>query len=93
MTTSFATTRTQHVNAQRNAIVREAVRLIIAGEADLAAWSLTFHTDYLATLSDDTPDLADAWTAYCACMDRQTEMWRERSLAVWADAFRSGAYL
>jgi hypothetical protein len=79
--TTFATTRTQHVNAQRNAIVREAVRLVIAGETDLALWSLTFHTEYLATMAEGTPDLDSAWAAYQACMDRQVELWAARELA------------
>lgn len=68
--TTIATTRATHVPAARHAAVREALAMIVEGDTPLAVWSLRWHTEHLAELSDSPITLDEAWTDYCMCLAR-----------------------
>ena len=67
---SFATTRDNYVPHTRRAVLAEAVQLILDGDPELAAWSLAWHTNHLAGLSDSDVDVDEAWANFVACWQR-----------------------
>ncbi len=75
-----ATRADTYVPIACHAVVREAVEMIVTGDTELALWSLVWHTDHLAKLSDSTITLADAWDDYTAEVDRQVNLWGTRAL-------------
>ena len=81
MTYDAATTRDTYVPHTRRAVLHEAMQLVVDGDPELAAWSLAWHTNHLAGLSDSSVTLDDAWAAFTACTNRLTEEHNER----WRD--------
>lgn len=85
MTYDVATTADTYVPHTRRAVLTEAVQLVVDGDPELAAWSLSWHTNHLAQLSDSSVTLEDAWAAFTDCVERMDRM------AILNDAWRSGA--